>query len=121
MKLEYSYYKITDTKETDGGTTYQIELIAGCKVYEGHFPGNPVSPGACNMQMIKELAEKTTGRPLHIAGIKQCRLMAVVSPQKSPLLTVTLSLTPSETGYTAVASIADDANIYLTFKGEMTA
>ncbi len=121
MKLLDNYYKIVDTTEASGATVFRVELLPGCKVYEGHFPGNPVSPGACNMQMIKELAERISGQPLHIASIKQCRLMAVVSPQDTPSLAVTATVVPTEQGFTVTATIAAADTVCLTFKGEMTA
>ncbi len=120
MKLLDSYYKIVNTTERVGATVFCVELLSGCKVYEGHFPGHPVSPGACNMQMIKELAERISGQPLHIASIKQCRMIDVISPQDTPALTVAVALAPTEQGFAVTASIAADT-VCLTFKGEMTA
>ncbi len=120
MRLDVSYYKIEDSSETEGGRLFEISLQPHCKVYEGHFPGNPVSPGACNMQMIKELAEKIAGTKLHMSSIRQCRLMAVLSPQNTPRLSVNVGLAPSKTGYSITASIANADTLCLTFKGEMT-
>ncbi len=121
MTLENNYYKVLSTIEEEGATTFEIELLPDCDVYKGHFPGNPVSPGACNMQMIKELTEKVTRQPLHIASIKQCRLTAIASPQATPRLKVTIGLISSASGFTTTASITAGDTVYITFKGELTA
>ena len=60
-----------------------------------------------------------TGQRLVIKGIKQCRLTAVASPVVCPEVDVTVAVAPVEGGYTVVASIADDKQKYMDYKGEM--
>ncbi|MEP7278535.1 MAG: 3-hydroxyacyl-ACP dehydratase, partial [Bacteroidota bacterium] len=35
-------------------------------IFKGHFPGQPVVPGVCMMQIVKELMETGTGRRLRL-------------------------------------------------------
>ena len=58
MLLE-NFYKIIHIKEReDGKQAIEIELNPGHMLYQGHFPGQPVVPGVCTLQMIKESAEQ---------------------------------------------------------------
>ena len=58
MLLE-NFYKIIHRKEReDGKREIEIELNPGHALYQGHFPGQPVVPGVCTLQMIKESAEQ---------------------------------------------------------------
>ena len=104
---------------TSNDAVYLCELKADCDVYAGHFPGNPVSPGVCNIEMIRECAELLTGRDLAISTIKQFRLTAVASPSVCPKVDVKVNVAAAEDGasYAVVASIADAETSYMELKG----
>ncbi len=119
MLFENKYYKILDAKVDGLDAVYHIALLPDCDVYRGHFPGNPVSPGVCNIETIKECAMLLTGKRLQISTIKQCRLTAVASPALCPEVDVTLSLLPTDNGFAVTARIADAERTYMEYKGEM--
>ncbi|MGM9809608.1 MAG: hypothetical protein ACI30J_01905 [Paludibacteraceae bacterium] len=52
-----NYYHILSSDITSDEGMFRVALNADCEVYQGHFPGEPVCPGVCNIQMIKECAE----------------------------------------------------------------
>ncbi|MCC8132605.1 MAG: beta-hydroxyacyl-ACP dehydratase [Tannerellaceae bacterium] len=120
MLLENKYYKILRTTTDGPAATYHIALLPGCDVYRGHFPGNPVSPGVCNIQTIRECASLLTGKKLFISTIKQCRLTAVASPAICPEITIQISATPTDNGFNITAKITGTEKIYMQYKGEMT-
>lgn len=120
MLLENSFYKILH-KEVDGlSGRFTIAILPDCNVYEGHFPNDPVCPGVCNIETIKECTMLLTGKELRIKSIKQCRLTAIATPSVCPEVTVTVTATPSaDNTYTVLASIKDDAQTYMEYKGIM--
>lgn len=99
---------------------FRVALLPDCEVYKGHFPGNPVSPGVCNIETIKECAMLLTGKRLVIDTIRQCRLTAVASPSVCPEVEVTLSCSLVGKGFAVTAKIADNERTYMEYKGEMT-
>ena len=106
--------------EGSPSATFRVELVPDCDVYRGHFPHKPVSPGVCNIGMIRECAERLVERRLLIASIKQCRLTAVASPQACPCLDVALTAEPAGDGsYTVTATLAAAETVYMTFKGTL--
>ena len=58
-----SLFTIRSREETPAGCTYVLAPDAGHAIYAAHFPGNPVTPGVCIIQTVKELAERSIGRP----------------------------------------------------------
>jgi 3-hydroxyacyl-[acyl-carrier-protein] dehydratase len=120
MILKNNYYK-TISRESggEGDTVFRIALLPDCKIYDGHFPGNPVCPGVYNIQTIKECVEEYTGKSLRMGSIRQCRLTAVITPRECDELEVHLVVTPTEGGYQVVARICDATQTYLEYKGEM--
>lgn len=119
MLLRGHYYKIDGWSTEEGETTFRVDLLPDCDVYRGHFPGKPVCPGVCNVQMLKECAEVLTGRRLAITAIRQCRFTAVASPGRCPWVDISLRAEPLAEGYAVTARIAAGSTTYLDFKGEM--
>jgi len=122
MFLKDRFFKVlSETKQDENSAVYHCQLLADCDVYRGHFPHKPVSPGVCNIEMVKECAMLLVGKDLRIKGIKQCRLTEVASPQVCPEVDVTISVVPTEDGYTVTAKIADSEKDYMVYKGDMIA
>lgn len=115
-----AYFKINNRVTKDNETLFDITLLPDYCVYEGHFPGNPVSPGVCNIQMIKECAEQLTGRQLFLGYISQCRLSAVMTPQTTPQFQLCIQLSEVDDMYKVRATVYNDTTTYIDFKGELT-
>ena len=115
-----NYYKINDIVREEGKTLFQISLSPDCKVYEGHFPGEPVSPGVCNIQMIKECAEQVVGKSLLLNNLQQCRLTTLVTPLVHPQVEVIISMEEKGDIYKLKATIGKGEEIYLELKAELT-
>lgn len=125
MLLKDKFYSIINQSETkhEGAahsTVFRVAILPDCNVYDGHFPGDPVCPGVCNIETIKECTMVLLDQPLRISSIKQCRLTAIATPTVCPEVTVTVNATDKGDGvYTVQASIADDKQTYMLYKGEM--
>lgn len=119
------YYRIDSRSDEGDKTVFGVTLLPDYCAYRGHFPGNPVSPGVCNIQMIKECAERLVGKRLFLGYIAKCRMSAVITPQISPRLQIRMkfsevSTAAVETVYQVSATVSDDTTIYMEFKGELT-
>ena len=115
------YYTIENvSKQENGAVRFDINLNADCPVYEGHFPGEPVSPGVCNIQMIKECAEQVAGKSLLLNNLQQCRLTTLVTPIQHPQVEVTILLEEKGDGYKLKATVGKGEDVYLDLKAELT-
>lgn len=86
----------------------KIRLNAGHPIFAAHFPGNPIMPGVCQVQMIGELLADRVGRPLTLQEVVNLKFSAPISPVENPELTV---------GFAAV----DDRDGSCKVKGEVAA
>ena len=82
--------------------------LPGCDVYRGHFPGNPVCPGVCHIEMLRECVMKLVGVKVFISSVKQCRLTAVSDPLSCSELKLTVSLEKTDEGYAVSALLEDE-------------
>jgi len=116
------YYRIDERIALNDESIFGIILLSDYHVYEGHFPGNPVSPGVCTIQMIKECAELLADKRLMLVYLAKCRFSAMLSPQSSSRRWLRLRLTETDeeknANYQVIATIYDDVKTYVEFKGE---
>jgi 3-hydroxyacyl-[acyl-carrier-protein] dehydratase len=86
-------YKVTATENTAEGILAKVHLNKDHAIFKGHFPGNPVMPGVCMIQIIKELTEETTGKNLFLAVSSNIKFMAIINPEKNPDLQLSIDIT----------------------------
>ena len=86
MKLINSLYKVISKNVAESSLCYDILLDANHFIYQVHFPGEPITPGVCIIQIAKELLETHLNLVLHIKMIKNVKFLNVISPIESPQL-----------------------------------
>ena len=90
-----SLFTIRSREETPAGCTYVLAPDAGHAIYGAHFPGDPVTPGVCIIQTVKELAERTVGRPLFLRTVRNAKFLRVIDPRKATEVTFPLAIEQS--------------------------
>ncbi len=70
------------------GAEVRIRIHREHDVFLGHFPGNPVTPGVVQMEIVKEILEHITGRELAMDQMRQCKFLAVHNPFETPELVI---------------------------------
>lgn len=83
-------------KAENGSFIAQITLNKDHDIFKGHFPGNPVTPGVCMMQIVKELSEEFTGAKLFLKSASNVKFMAIINPFETPDLTLQLDINDNE-------------------------
>ncbi len=88
LKDFYTVNQIEKVSETKYNSV--IELNKNHDVFKGHFPGNPVTPGVCMMQIIKELAQEIVGSSLVMTSSSNVKFMAIINPELNTILRLEL-------------------------------
>jgi len=91
-----SFYKILDIKQENEDWIFRIELNPEHKIFEGHFPEQPIVPGVCSLQIIKECAENILGKDIRINYISSCKYLTAINPKESRELEIRISLKDTE-------------------------
>ncbi|MCF8460288.1 MAG: hypothetical protein K9G46_06165 [Flavobacteriales bacterium] len=73
------YERIAGLK-TDNGTVVSAKLNPNHEVYEGHFPGKPVAPGAALTQMVLDEAIRLTNGEKKVTEFRQIKFLSVIDP-----------------------------------------
>jgi len=85
-------YKVIANEKTAEGISAKIKLNKEHAIFKGHFPGNPVMPGVCMIQIIKELTEEATGKNLFLSVSSNIKFMAIINPDKNPELQLVIDI-----------------------------
>jgi len=97
MKLRDSLYYINN-KVTEGtAVRYDVQLDASHFIYQAHFPGEPITPGVCIIQIAKELLEDHLQQTLDIQAVKNVKFLSVISPITTPRVTCLLDKIAEDT------------------------
>ncbi|MBR3677282.1 MAG: hydroxymyristoyl-ACP dehydratase [Alistipes sp.] len=86
MKLLDSLYTITSMEQTADGPTFTLELNAEHFIYKAHFPGEPITPGVCILQIAHELLEVHCATTLEIECVKNVKFLRVITPDATPVV-----------------------------------
>ncbi|MFV0185959.1 3-hydroxyacyl-ACP dehydratase [Empedobacter falsenii] len=86
-------YTIKNSEKIDDvNFKVQIELNPNHEVFEGHFPNNPITPGVCMMQIIKEITEGFVAKNLFLSKVSNVKFMATINPFVNPILELNLNI-----------------------------
>ncbi len=100
------FYKVQTVREiSDGKHEAIIEVNKDHYIFNGHFPGNPVMPGVCMMQIIKELTENLIGTDVEVDSLSNAKFMALINPFENPLLRLELHIKEDADGKVKVKNI----------------
>lgn len=89
--LKNELYTIDSKQADDTAVCYALTLNPQHVIYQAHFPGEPITPGVCIIQIGKELLEEHLQRKLEIVKVKNVKFLAVLSPTETPQVTYQLS------------------------------
>ena len=90
------FYTLSSLEQQDAENYLcTITLNPQHPIFEGHFPNNPITPGVCMMQIIKNITEEITGKELFLEKTANVKFMALINPQEHPSLQLTLTIQQS--------------------------
>lgn len=76
------FYERIGEAEVENGFIVNVKLNSGHEVYEGHFVGKPVAPGAALTQMVLDEAIRLTGGKKKVTEFRQIKFLSVIDPTK---------------------------------------
>ena len=88
MKLQDNLYTILSQQQADGLPAFRVRINPEWPIYKAHFPGHPITPGVCIVQMVQELLQIYLGREINLVKAKNVKYLAIVTPEEMSELDV---------------------------------
>ncbi|MDO9254525.1 MAG: beta-hydroxyacyl-ACP dehydratase [Bacteroidales bacterium] len=86
MLFEGNLYTIINMEGTGEILNVSVMIMHDHPVFDGHFPGNPILPGVCTLQIAGELLSKYLAQKLMLLKSDNIKFMSLVIPTENTLL-----------------------------------
>jgi 3-hydroxyacyl-[acyl-carrier-protein] dehydratase len=111
----FSFDKII---HADGIISTVLRINPESEILKGHFPGQPVVPGACMLQIIKEVLENALNHPLRLKKADQLKFMIMINPTNTLAVALDVSYKYAGDGTISVsAKLSNPDALYFKFQG----
>ena len=118
MLFKDNFYTLHSTKEENDTFIFSIELNKDHSIFQGHFPGNPVTPGVVQMEIVKELVQLSQEKELRLISMPSCKFIAILNPEKNAFVEVELKFSSTEDESIKMSAvIKDEQTTYLKMSG----
>jgi 3-hydroxyacyl-[acyl-carrier-protein] dehydratase len=112
------FFEVVSREGNDPNFSVVIKFNPEHEIFKGHFPGNPVVPGVCMIQIIKIILGDIYTKDFTMKKASQLKFLAVINPNENRTVTVDLGITnQSSDEITVTGNIYKDELIFLKYKG----
>lgn len=108
------FYTTLDVQQGDNSYSCLVVFNAGHSIFNGHFPGHPVVPGVCMMEMVKELMQDILNIPLVLSNAGNVKFLQLITPDTQPA--ISLSWKQNENGSYKVNAAFKNEDAAILFK-----
>ena len=89
-------------------------------IFKGHFPGAPITPGVCQIEIVKEVLEEILGKTLILSEAKNIKFTHTIDPRQNTLLDLELNFEEKDEGIQTKATLYTLKDVCLKFSGIFT-
>ncbi|HYG38681.1 MAG TPA: hypothetical protein VD908_08685 [Cytophagales bacterium] len=117
-----NFFEILEEKQTEAESfslITKVKLNKNHQIFQGHFPSNPVVPGVCLIQMIKEIVEKDLKKELRLVRADNVKFLNMINPEENETVIIDMTIKPSE-HLIVKANVLFEEKTFLKFSGVFT-
>ena len=87
VSLQHNLYIIENKKIINENVyRYRINFIEECQIFKVHFPSQPIVPGSCIVDIVKELIEDFQNQKMALKEANNICFYSLLSPITDPVL-----------------------------------
>lgn len=113
----YTVLQSDFSTESQNNFNVVIRLNPKHPIYKGHFEQIPITPGVCQVQLIKELLQSNFGQKLILERADSIKYLGMINPETQAELSIQLNVSPSDDALSVTASISSETAVFMKFKG----
>lgn len=85
MNFLNKLYTVESVRRSQEGASYDLRLNPDHIIYRAHFPGEPITPGVCILQMGIELLSDALGEEVELQEAKSVKFLNILRPDGTPV------------------------------------
>lgn len=82
--LENNFFTIIAEKSNENQVCFTVRINAEHPIFGGHFPGDPITPGVCIVQMACDLFSHLQQQKFVVFSLKNAKFMQIIRPLETP-------------------------------------
>jgi 3-hydroxyacyl-[acyl-carrier-protein] dehydratase len=82
-----------------------VSIQTNHPIFDGHFPGQPVVPGVCMLQIVKELTEIAQQQKYRVQSAVNMKFLTVIDPRIHATIHAAITVEPDEDNVKISASL----------------
>ena len=109
MKLKDNFFRIKNSCQTETGFDFIIEFNPEHFIYQAHFPENPITPGVCIIQIIKELLIENVQCNLFLKKVHNIKFLNVINPLENKEVAFSISIITEDNDTHKISAVVRNA------------
>ncbi len=119
--LQQDLFTILSIQKEENAAKVVLSINSKHAIFEGHFPGRPVLPGACQLQIVKEIMQTILNAEFQLIKGNHLKFLSLIDPNTAGILQMELKHTTTENNELAVTAILfNDGTTCFKFNGIFT-
>jgi 3-hydroxyacyl-[acyl-carrier-protein] dehydratase len=115
--LAGDFFTIKNIQSNGSETEAVLGINAEHEIFKGHFPGQPVVPGVCMMQMIKEILEIVISKNTRLLRADHAKFLSMIDPRVHATIKASVNWRLAENGeIEVVSSLFDESTVFLKYR-----
>ena len=122
IKLKDEFYKVLELKKmSENQILATIEINKDHDIYKGHFPNQPIVPGVCQIQIVKEVLEELIGKKLQMTHGDNIKFTGMIIPDQTPIVNLEVNFKMNGLEIICDAKLSFSEITFTKYKGKFLA
>lgn len=111
------FYQIVSSKDTDNELVSTVVLNKDHEIYQAHFPGNPITPGVCIVEILKTIVSEKFEKELMFNRVSNIKFLKVISPLETPEIEYHIKYSQTDFGIKVNVVVKKGDNVFTKISG----
>ena len=117
IQAKNDIFEIISSEQSDGKITAQVSINKDSDILTGHFPDEPVVPGACILQLVKDVLEDAFKKPALLRKASHLKFISMIIPEDDREVTLELNYKFEEDIMQVTAKLSTAHLVCFKFQG----
>ena len=113
-----NFFFVTEIENKTGVIKASLDINKSHPIFDGHFPNQPIVPGVCMLQIVKEILESTLSFSIQLKSADFIKFLKFINPNEISNINIELHYVETDDKCLKVnAQLLDLESVYFKFKG----
>jgi 3-hydroxyacyl-[acyl-carrier-protein] dehydratase len=108
-------------RQEAGIISARVRIKANHPVFDGHFPGQPITPGVALIEIIRQVLSYVLNKKLMLTEAREIKFIAAVIPAEMKEIELSVEYNESPAGVSATCIFSGKGTVFTKLKGDFSA